>query len=444
MTSYSSDIGSIHSSSPSPSPSCFSTTSSISSLNSSPELNHQTYKQTTSISISTLLNHGRCADDASFDALEKFEIPETKTQLNSTTATTTTANTTHNQQSVSTNKLSECKSLFVEALVDAATLLIESMWSCSTTSSCYIQQSVSLKRFVQETLRRSRTSYSTLQLALYYLVLIKPYIFAAREEQKLSKGSGPIALACGRRTFLAALMLASKYSQDRNYSVAAWSKISGLPTNELCENEVKFLDAVKWNLFVGYDIYERWSQVLFECACDPSGVTPVPSATNSTSSVHAQDLHKRSIWIERFRTININITNCDWLNKVAVTSVPSTNSDDLVSEVDAVSPDLTPKTQSYCRPSLAKAKLSSSTESQTSIIKPVVNCGRINKLSPIHSQRRQLKTPAIPKRSDRFRAEQNLAVYTLLSGDNGAEQVIINNSAAMSTNSPNYLQAILL
>ncbi|KAI9799134.1 MAG: hypothetical protein M1826_005551, partial [Phylliscum demangeonii] len=54
---------------------------------------------------------------------------------------------------------------------------------------------VPLKKFIQETLRRSRTTYSTLQVARA----------SAR------------ALRCGRRMFLGVLMLASKYLQDRSY-----------------------------------------------------------------------------------------------------------------------------------------------------------------------------------------------------------------------------------
>jgi hypothetical protein len=33
-----------------------------------------------------------------------------------------------------------------------------------------------LRTFIQETLRRSRTSYSTLQVALYYLIKVKPHV----------------------------------------------------------------------------------------------------------------------------------------------------------------------------------------------------------------------------------------------------------------------------
>lgn len=251
----------------------------------------------------------------------------------------------HNQQPISSFSssstsssriIAERKSVFVEALVDSATLIIESMWSFSTEALCYTHRAMPLKRFVQETLRRSRTSYSTLQLALYYLILIKPYILKTREHNRktnnpVKPGTSP-SLRCGRRTFLAALMLASKYSQDRNYSAKAWSKVSGLKTKELCENELLFLKAVDWNLFVDYAVYERWSQVLFECACDPSfsdsGHNLSNNCNSDSNSNSNYNSEKYKIWIERFRNMDVSITNCNWqssLNK-PVTNSHSTTS----------------------------------------------------------------------------------------------------------------------
>jgi hypothetical protein len=47
----------------------------------------------------------------------------------------------------------------------------------------------------------------------------------------------PSPLLCPRRTFLALLILASKFSQDKCYSNRAWAKLSGLPAREIgrCE-----------------------------------------------------------------------------------------------------------------------------------------------------------------------------------------------------------------
>lgn len=65
-------------------------------------------------------------------------------------------------------------------------------------------------------------------------------------------------MQCGRRMFLAALILASKYLQDRNYSSRAWSKISGLSTAEINQNESAFLHAISWRLHVTNEVYNRW------------------------------------------------------------------------------------------------------------------------------------------------------------------------------------------
>lgn len=120
-----------------------------------------------------------------------------------------------------------------------------------------------LRTFIQETLRRSRTSYSTLQVALYYLILIRPHIpkgdFSDMSQENAQQMR---ALQCGRRMFLAALILASKYLQDRNYSARAWSRISGLQTTEININELAFLDAVNWRLHISETIFQKWTDLV--------------------------------------------------------------------------------------------------------------------------------------------------------------------------------------
>lgn len=122
-----------------------------------------------------------------------------------------------------------------------------------------------LRTFIQETLRRSQTSYSTLQVALYYLILIKPHVpsFDFTMEQP-DEGHATRALQCGRRMFLSALILASKYLQDRNYSARAWSKICGLSTHEINQNEMAFLVAVNWRLHITDAVFQRWTDVVLQ------------------------------------------------------------------------------------------------------------------------------------------------------------------------------------
>jgi hypothetical protein len=134
-----------------------------------------------------------------------------------------------------------------------------------------------LRTFIQETLRRSRTSFSTLQVALYYLILIKAHVpkfdFTMEQPEDMPATR---ALQCGRRMFLAALILASKYLQDRNYSARAWSKISGLKVCEINTNEMAFLQAVKWKLHVPESLFERWQDTLIQYTTHPP---PSPDGT---------------------------------------------------------------------------------------------------------------------------------------------------------------------
>ncbi len=153
------------------------------------------------------------------------------------------------------------------AYLDASTQIVQAIWPLSSVigrgesgnSSSNGSYLLPLRTFIQETLRRSRASYSTLQVALYYLLLIKPRLPSQNFTMEQSHDShGCRALQCGRRMFLASLILASKYLQDRNYSARAWSKISGLSTAEINQNETAFLHAVNWRLHITNEVYNRW------------------------------------------------------------------------------------------------------------------------------------------------------------------------------------------
>ncbi|KKY22575.1 putative g1 s-specific cyclin pas1 [Diplodia seriata] len=142
-----------------------------------------------------------------------------------------------------------------------------------------------LRTFIQETLRRSRTSYSTLQVALYYLILIKAHVPKLDFTMEQPEDQSVRALQCGRRMFLAALILASKYLQDRNYSARAWSKISGLKVSEINTNEMAFLKAVNWKLHITDPVFERWQAVVLRAA-PSSQPPPSPGAFQMHLGMH--------------------------------------------------------------------------------------------------------------------------------------------------------------
>jgi hypothetical protein len=187
----------------------------------------------------------------------------------------------------------ERKEEFVEKLVDSAALIIEAIWPLSAAVCRDVHgaqtTNLPLRRFIQETLRRSRTSYSTLQVGLYYLILLKPHVPSVdltMEQTEESSAKRP--LQCGRRMFLAALILSSKWLQDRNYSSKAWSKISGLKISEINENEMAFLSAVGWNLHLSQERYNMWNNLITEIT--PS--LPPPPSPGSAMAAHWQRTHQ--------------------------------------------------------------------------------------------------------------------------------------------------------
>jgi len=97
-----------------------------------------------------------------------------------------------------------------------------------------------LKIFVQEILRKSKTSYSTLQIALYYLILFKECLLRNDFNQQAKDKT----IQYGRRMFLTALILSSKYLQDHNHSTHIWSKISGIRSSEINQNEIQYLNVI--------------------------------------------------------------------------------------------------------------------------------------------------------------------------------------------------------
>ena len=167
--------------------------------------------------------------------------------------------------------------------------MIETIWPLSvllcgrdTVLSGKQQNLIGLRVFVQEVLRRSKTSYSTLQVALYYLILIQSCIPKHDFTMEQSEDSPACrSMQCGRRMFLAALILASKYLQDRNFSARAWSKISGLQTCEINSNEIAFLSAVNWKLHIPQPVFDKWTDIVLKYS--PSAQVNAPPRSSPMS-----------------------------------------------------------------------------------------------------------------------------------------------------------------
>ena len=82
-----------------------------------------------------------------------------------------------------------------------------------------------------------------------------------------NSASLPSPLLCPRRTFLASVILASKFSQDKCYSNRAWAKLSGLPPREIGRCERALGQALGWRLWVGKTLLS--SQTPTPCSTPP-------------------------------------------------------------------------------------------------------------------------------------------------------------------------------
>ncbi|KAF9129453.1 hypothetical protein BGX30_013936 [Mortierella sp. GBA39] len=304
--------------------------------------------------------------------------PSWQSQAAAPSSSNTTAsinNTTTPKQPLILDSLTASKISIVENLVDTAALIIESIWPSPVGASCTAKTPViPLHIFVKETLRRSRTTLSTLQLALYYVYKIRNQVLAAQEKirhdhlqqqhrqrqnmqnqhqplspngsfdnycsdddtrqqrdyfhsisaahakAQIQKNSLPLTppganhtptalsplslsaststspilaksepVGCGRRMFLAALILASKFQQDRTYSNKAWSKISGLPVAEINLNEITFLTLIDYRLFVSQTVFQKWVTILTE-----KGKCRDRSARTFNSDVTVQQTTRRN------------------------------------------------------------------------------------------------------------------------------------------------------
>lgn len=156
---------------------------------------------------------------------------------------------------------------------DTASHIVEIIWPSSVVahlneSNTCCKGNEPLHNFIQQLVCRSQAGYSALQVALYYLIKIKPFIRSRNPNEQSRKEPTCWALQCGRHMFLAALMLACKYIQDWNYSANAWGKISGLNIAQINRNELMFLDAIGWKLYIPETTFRRWADIVFNYMSD--------------------------------------------------------------------------------------------------------------------------------------------------------------------------------
>ncbi|KAL1916076.1 uncharacterized protein VTP21DRAFT_6080 [Calcarisporiella thermophila] len=132
-------------------------------------------------------------------------------------------------------------------LVDIAAFVVASFWP-QHSNSC-----LPLHDFIELTLRRGYISYSTLQAALFYI---------CRCHRKLLSKQQSRFFRCGRRAFLAALIVSNKFLQDKYISNSAWSSATGLGVEEICRIEYEFLDTIDYRLYISPEKFSSWTRFL--------------------------------------------------------------------------------------------------------------------------------------------------------------------------------------
>ncbi|KAI9248333.1 cyclin-domain-containing protein [Helicostylum pulchrum] len=144
---------------------------------------------------------------------------------------------------------------YVSALVDVTVQVIASIWPNSISSPSSGSKPIAdLNTFLHHILKHSRTTHSTLQLAIFYLFRIRSRVQEKRNDD--------VYISCGRRMFLASLISAHKYLQDKTYKNSAWSKVSGLNVQEINHAEKVMLQLLDYRLFVKKDTYDQWILML--------------------------------------------------------------------------------------------------------------------------------------------------------------------------------------
>ncbi|KAJ7920406.1 hypothetical protein B0H13DRAFT_1451107, partial [Mycena leptocephala] len=114
--------------------------------------------------------------------------------------------------------------------------------------------------FVYNVLKRSRTSGPVLQIALCYLEAIRHEVsnLIRRDNEIEPDSEEPVnirpirsPLLCPLRAFLAAVILANKFTNDMPYSNRAWAQLPGLSARELSRSELALCASLDWRLCVG-------------------------------------------------------------------------------------------------------------------------------------------------------------------------------------------------
>lgn len=153
-----------------------------------------------------------------------------------------------------------------DSLIIFATGLITAIWPLAAPDA------LPLKDFITYTCYLTRITYNTLQVTIFYVVLL--HVVSLQTSPQ-----GFTFPPCGQYIFLSAFRLAWKFLHDSSFSTRKLRELVGSHTAEMNSYELGFSQAVGWNLYISMHKFQRWSHavyILSQCgycfrpACRPS------------------------------------------------------------------------------------------------------------------------------------------------------------------------------
>ncbi|CAO3619038.1 unnamed protein product [Cunninghamella echinulata] len=173
----------------------------------------------------------------------------------------------------------------IDNLVDVSVDIIDSIWPQPNHAKV-----VATRGFIREILKRSKTTYFMLQISLFYIFRVKRVVQSKLRIPTTERSYSDELMCCGRRMFLASLMVASKYIHDKSYRNKAWADASGLNLKEINASELAFLQMIDYRLYVSKPTFEKWYGVLNQRLKQKkqSTVPPPPTTTTTTTTTTAQ------------------------------------------------------------------------------------------------------------------------------------------------------------
>lgn len=155
------------------------------------------------------------------------------------------------------------RTLMIEKFVETFANVIDSIWHPKFFTEQQAVKVMPTRGFINEILKRSKATYSTLQISLFYIFRVKKAVHYRLYQRSKNTNMPTMStldelMCCGRRMFLASLMLASKYLHDKNYQNKAWSQITGLDIKEINAAEMAFLTLIDYRLYVSKPTFDKW------------------------------------------------------------------------------------------------------------------------------------------------------------------------------------------